>query len=260
MGTGSNTAALAGTYGNTGGATLGAGGGSMTTFSRGVQGYTGSPSVSGLTFGQPSYSSGFVSGGRTFMPGGPPGTAGSGSNPFGFMDSFENMYGLTEGLNAISAGLAKYSGTKLEQQAYEWKAEIYRKQWQLKQRQIEDRKITGKQEEDALRRKYQKWKNKINPSAGKRHILAGGGSVMDILAGVEVTELADRGLLKTNVQKDIYGLKVGQWSDKMDETMNRRRASMSDPVRAGGMTMLTSAMQSGMKYWKYKNSMPGSFA
>lgn len=120
--------------------------------------------------------------------------------------------------------------------------------------------ITGKKEEDALRRKYETLKRKIVPTAGKRGILVGGGSVMDILAGVEVTELADRGLLKTNVQKDIYGMKVGQWSDKVEETMYRRRASMTSPGRSAGMTMLSSAMQSGMKYWQYKNSMPGSLA
>ena len=177
---------------------------------------------------------------------------GGSSSPFGFLDSLSlgQQYGIASGFQAIGAGITEYNRAKLEQQSYEWKAEIYKRQWELKQRQIEDRKITGKQEEDALRRKYQKLKNKSSPSAGKRNILAGGGSVMDILAGIDTTELADRGLLKTNVQKDIYGLKVGQWSDKMNETMTRRRASMTSPGRSAGMTMLTSAVQSGMKYWQ----------
>ena len=186
----------------------------------------------------------------------PPNTGG------GFLDnlSFGNMYGFVSGMGAITKGLTELRRSQIEQQSYEWKAEIYKRQWQLKQRQIEDRKITGKKEEDALRRKYLQLKKKITPAAGKRGILVGGGSVMDILAGIEVTELADRGLLKTNVQKDIYGIKVGQWSDRTEEAMYRRRAEMTSPGRAAGMTMLTSAMQSGMKYWQYKNSMPGSVA
>ena len=187
---------------------------------------------------------------------------GGGSSPFGFLDSlsFGEQYGISAGFQAIGAGLKEYNRADLEQQSYQWKADIYKRQWELKQRQIEDRRITGKKEEDALRRKYEQLKRKIVPTAGKRGILVGGGSVMDILAGVEVTELADRGLLKTNVEKDIYGMKVGQWSDKVEETMYRRRASMTSPGRSAGMTMLSSAMQSGMKYWQYKNSMPGSLA
>ena len=187
---------------------------------------------------------------------------GGGSSPFGFLDSlsFGEQYGISAGFQAIGAGIKEYNRADLEQQSYQWKADIYKRQWELKQRQIEDRRITGKKEEDALRRKYEQLKRKIVPTAGKRGILVGGGSVMDILAGVEVTELADRGLLKTNVQKDIYGMKVGQWSDKVEETMYRRRASMTSPGRSAGMTMLSSAMQSGMKYWQYKNSMPGSLA
>ena len=187
---------------------------------------------------------------------------GGGSSPFGFLDSlsFGEQYGISAGFQAIGAGIKEYNRADLEQQSYQWKADIYKRQWELKQRQIEDRRITGKKEEDALRRKYEKLKRKVGPDAGKRGILAGGGSVMDILAGIEVTELADRGLLKTNVQKDIYGMKVGQWSDKVEETMYRRRASMTSPGRSAGMTMLSSAMQSGMKYWQYKNSMPGSLA
>ena len=226
-----------------------------------VGGYTGN--AGNLNFGQTPYSSGFVSSGRTFMPGGPPGTAGGPPiGGFGFLDSlsFGQQYGIASGFQAIGAGITEYNRAKLEQQSYEWKAEIYKRQWELKQRQIEDRRITGKKEEDALRRKYETLKRKITPTAGKRGILVGGGSVMDILAGVEVTELADRGLLKTNVEKDIYGMKVGQWSDKVEETMYRRRASMTSPGRSAGMTMLSSAMQSGMKYWQYKNSMPGSLA
>ena len=187
---------------------------------------------------------------------------GGGSSPFGFLDSlsFGAQYGISAWFQAIGAGLKEYNRADLEQQSYQWKADIYKRQWELKQRQIEDRRITGKKEEDALRRKYEQLKRKIVPTAGKRGILVGGGSVMDILAGVEVTELADRGLLKTNVEKDIYGMKVGQWSDKVEETMYRRRASMTSPGRSAGMTMLSSAMQSGMKYWQYKNSMPGSLA
>ena len=247
-GAGSTNVAPSGSFGNTGGWQIGSGGGSMTTFAAGTQGYT------GATFGPnlPQSMSG------SFMPGGPPGTAGS--DPFGFLDSFKDVYRITQGLRAISAGAQEFNRASVEQQSYEWKAEIYKRRWELKQRQIEDRRITGKKEEDALRRKYEKLKRKVGPDAGKRGILAGGGSVMDILAGIEVTELADRGLLKTNVQKDIYGMKVGQWSDKLEETMYRRRASMTSPGRSAGMTMLTSAMQSGMKYWQYKNSMPGSVA
>ena len=250
MGTGSSPTAVAGTFGNTGGWLIGSGGGSMTTFAAGTQGYT------GAAFGP--YLPLSMSG--SFMPGTPPGTAGS--NPFGFMDdlSFGQKYGIQAGFQAIGEGIREYNRADLEQQSYQWKADIYKLKWELKQRQIKDRMITGKKEEDALRRKYETLKRKIVPTAGKRGILVGGGSVMDILAGVEVTELADRGLLKTNVQKDIYGMKVGQWSDKVEETMYRRRASMTSPGRSAGMTMLSSAMQSGMKYWQYKNSMPGSLA
>jgi len=250
MGTGSSPTAVAGTFGNTGGWQIGSGGGSMTTFAAGTQGYT------GAAFGP--YLPQSMSG--SFMPGTPPGTAGS--NPFGFLDSlsFGEQYGISAGFQAIGAGIKEYNRADLEQQSYQWKADIYKLKWELKQRQIEDRRITGKKEEDALRRKYEQLKRKIVPTAGKRGILVGGGSVMDILAGVEVTELADRGLLKTNVEKDIYGMKVGQWSDKVEETMYRRRASMTSPGRSAGMTMLSSAMQSGMKYWQYKNSMPGSLA
>ena len=257
MGTGSSPTAVAGTFGNTGGWQIGSGGGSMTTFAAGASGYTGAtPSFSSLTFGQgtggytPGYTGGYGPGHRPDMGGG------------GFLDnlSFGEKYGLASGFKALTKGLIELRRGQIEQDSYEWKAEIYRKQWELKQRQIEDRKITGKKEEDALRRKYLQLKKKITPAAGKRGILVGGGSVMDILAGIEVTELADRGLLKTNVQKDIYGMKVGQWSDKVEETMYRRRASMTSPGRSAGMTMLSSAMQSGMKYWQYKNSMPGSLA
>ena len=258
MGTGSSPTAVAGTFGNTGGWQIGSGGGSLTNFAAGTQGYTGAtPSFSSLTFGQgtggytPGYTGGYGPGHRPDFGGG---------NTFGFLDSlsFGEQYGISAGFQAIGKAIKEYNRADLEQQSYQWKAEIYKRQWELKQRQIEDRRITGKQEEDALRRKYRTLKNKSSPSAGKRNILAGGGSVMDILAGIDTTELADRGLLKTNVQKDIYGLKVGQWSDKMNETMTRRRASMTSPGRSAGMTMLTSAVQSGMKYWQYKNSMPGS--
>ena len=250
MGTGSSPTAVAGTFGNTGGWQIGSGGGSLTNFAAGTQGYTGAAFGPNL----PQSMSG------SFMPGTPPGTAGS--NPFGFLDnlSFGNMYGFVSGMGAITKGLTELRRSQIEQQSYQWKADIYKLKWELKRRQIEDRRITGKKEEDALRRKYQQLKKKITPAAGKRGILVGGGSVMDILAGIEVTELADRGLLKTNVQKDIYGIKVGQWSDRTEEAMYRRRAEMTSPGRAAGMTMLTSAMQSGMKYWQYKNSMPGSVA
>ena len=247
--TGGNTAAI-GTYGNTGGWNIGSGGGSMTTYSAGMQGYT------GASYGpyQPSsqqYSS--------FMPGGPPGTAGS--DPFGFLDnlSFEQKYGIGAAGEAIAKGMQAFSKTDFEMQSFQWKAEIYRRNALLKQRQIDDMKKVGKQKEAELLRKYKLLKLKAKPGGRKQtNILAGAGSALDILMGIDIVEAADMGLLRTNVQKDIYGAKVGKWSDDTSAKMYAHRAAQSSPLGDMATSMLSSAASSGMKYWQYKNSLPST--
>lgn len=257
--TGGNTAAI-GTYGNTGGWNIGSGGGSMTTYARGMQGYTGSPSVSYSTFGQQNYNR--PGGSRSFMPGGPPGTAGS--DPYGsggFLSdlSFGEQYAFGAAGEAIAKGMQAFSKADFEQQSYEWKAEMYRRNAVLKQRQIDDMKKVGKQKEAALREKYKLLKYKYKPGGRKQtNILAGGGSALAELMGVDVLEAADLGLLRVNVQKDIYGAKVGKWSDDTSAKMYAHRAAQSSPLGDMATSMLSSAASSGMKYWQYKNSLPST--
>lgn len=250
--TGGNTA-VAGTYGNTGGWRPGTGGGSMTNYAAGHSGYT------GAAYGpyQPSsqqYSS--------FMPGGPPGTAGS--DPFGgggFLDnlSFGEKYAIGAAGEMIAKGMQAFSKTDFEKQSFQWKAEMYRRNAVLKQRMIDDMKKVGKQKEAELLRKYKLLKIKAKPGGRKQtNILAGAGSALDILMGIDIVEVADMGLLRTNVQKDIYGAKVGKWSDDASAKMYAHRAAQSSPMGDMATSMLSSATSSGMKYFKYKHSLPST--
>ena len=234
MGTGANTAQI-GTYGHTGGATLGQGGGSLSTFNPGYQ---------ASTYNTAGYSSNVSQ---------PPSPSG------GFLEnlSIGEQYGIAAGSEAISKGIAAFSKGKAEKQSYEWKAEIYRRNALLKQRQIDDMKKVGKEKEAELLRKYKLLKIKAKPGGRKNtNILAGAGSALDILMGIDIIEAADMGVLRTNVQKDIYSAKVGKWSDDTSAAMYAHRAALSSPLGDAATSMLTSAASSGMKYWKYKTSLP----
>jgi hypothetical protein len=225
----------------------------MTTYSAGTQGYT------GASYGpyQPSsqqYSS--------FMPGTPPGTAGS--DPFangGFLSdlSFGQQYALGAAGEMFAKGMASFTKSKFEEQSFEWKAEMYRRNATLKQRMIDDMKRVGKEKEAALLKKYKLLKLKAKPGGRKNtNILAGAGSALDTLMGIDIVEAADMGVLRTNVQKDIYGAKVGKWSDDTSAKMYAHRADQTSPLGDMASTMLSSASSSGMKYWKYKNSLPST--
>ena len=76
--------------------------------------------------------------------------------------------------------------------------------------------------------------------------------------GIDIVEAADMGLLRTNVQKDIYGAKVGKWSDDTSAAMYANRAAQSSPMGDMATSMLSSAASSGMKYFKYKHSLPST--
>lgn len=241
MGTGANTAQI-GTYGNTGGATIGSGGGSLTTYGAGSPSYTGNMGPY-----QPSQ--------RNYDAYMPPETGG------GFLEdlSVGEQYGIAAGAEAISKGIAAFSKSRAEKHSYEWKAEIYRRNALLKQRQIDDMKKVGKEKEAELLRKYKLLKIKAKPGGRKStNILAGAGSALDILMGVDIIEAADMGVLRTNVQKDIYSGKVGKWSDDTSAAMYAHRAALSSPVGDTATSMLASAASSGMKYWKYKTSIPSA--
>ena len=236
MGTGANTAQI-GTYGHTGGSTIGQGGGSFSTFNPGYQASTNN--VSGFA--------------GNVMPGDQPMVGGS------FLEnlSFGEQYGIASGLNAITKGIGAFSKTNAEKQSFEWKAEMFRRNAMLKQRQIDDMKKVGKEKEAELLRKYKLLKIKAK---GKKNnnILQGAGSALDILMGIDIVEAADMGVLRTNVQKDIYSAKVGKWSDDTSASMYAHRAAQSSPMGDAATSMLSSAASSGMKYWQYKNSLPSA--
>ncbi len=223
--------------------------------------YGGTGNAGNLNFGQAPYNSGFVSNQSTFLPSNVPGTAGGPSAGWGFLDnlSFGQQYGIGAAADALAKGLTSFTKSKFEKQSFQWKAEMYRRNAMLKQRMIDDMKKVGKQKEAELLRKYKLLKRKAKPGGRKNtNILAGAGSALDILMGIDIVEAADMGVLRTNVQKDIYGAKVGKWSDDTSAAMYANRAAQSSPLGDMASTMLSSAASSGMKYWKYKNSLPST--
>ena len=182
MGTGANTAQI-GTYGHTGGSTIGQSGGSFSTFNPGYQASTNN--VSGFA--------------GNVMPGDQPMVGGS------FLEnlSFGEQYGIASGLNAITKGIGAFSKTNAEKQSFEWKAEMFRRNAMLKQRQIDDMKKVGKEKEAELLRKYKLLKIKAK---GKKNnnILQGAGSALDILMGIDIVEAADMGVLRTNAKRYLF--------------------------------------------------------
>ena len=222
------------------------------------------PSGLSMAINNPGSSMGFSPGGaahnvaqqqtwgvQSTMP--PPPAAG------GFLDSltFGQQYAIGAGFEGLTKGIAAFSKSRAEKESFEWKAEIFRRNAELKQRQIDDLRKVGKEKEAELLRKYKLAKMKHKPGGRKgTNILAGAGSALDTLMGLDILEAEDVGVLSVNVEKDIYAAKVGKWSDDVSARMYEHRAAQTSPMGDMATTMLSSAASSGMKYWKYKNSMP----
>tara|TARA_R110000751_G_scaffold53587_6_gene115972 strand:+ start:32 stop:673 length:642 start_codon:yes stop_codon:yes gene_type:complete len=190
-----------------------------------------------------------------FAPVNPQASLGGGGSPMGGADmGFSTMFNISSGAAALADGLAAYTKSAADKSYYMQKAAISQRNAELVQQQIEDQKHASKQEQDSLRRKYNKYRKGINTGFAGRNLLLGGGTPLDALLSTSVVEMADIGIVKQNAARTIYGLQISKYNAQTDSAMFGGAASRITPGYDFATTMLSSGAKSAGKYAQWKNT------